>query len=70
MEKFRHEDFMNVLPRYFFVKRQIKGVKGWEVNYNNGSSWPFDLGFYKTMKEAREAVIKHKKLVSENKTEV
>ena len=52
---------MNVLPEYFFTKRTVKKVKGWEPSYNKGSGWPESLGFFKTMKEAREAIEKHKK---------
>lgn len=52
---------MNVLPEYYFVKKQVKGVKGWEPNYNKGSGWPETLGFFKTKKEARNAVENHKR---------
>lgn len=51
---------MNILPKYFFVKRQKNNVKGWEANYNKGSGWPESLGFFKTKKEAREEVEKHR----------
>lgn len=47
-------------PEYHFVKKQIKGVKGWEPHYDKGSGWPESLGFFKTKKEAREAVQRHK----------
>lgn len=43
----------NKYPRYTFTKRQIKGVKGWEINYHINDGWPESLGFFKTMKEAR-----------------
>lgn len=49
-----------MLPKYYFVKRQINKVKGWEANYSGDNVWGESLGFFKTMKEARIAVQKHK----------
>lgn len=47
--------------RYHFIKRPIKCVKGWEVIYHGiGESWGGSLGFFKTIKEARDCVAKHK----------
>ena len=53
---------MNTLPKYFFVKRQVNKLKGWELNFNSGEGWPQNLGFFKTLKEAREAIEVHKKM--------
>lgn len=49
-----------MLPTYFFVKRQVKNVKGVEANFSPTGGWPTVIGWFKTMKEARAAVDSHK----------
>lgn len=51
---------MNVLPKYYYVRKQLNRIKGWEPYYNKGFGWSESLGFFKTKKEANEAVEKHK----------
>lgn len=55
---------------YTFTKRQISGVKGWEVSYWRTNHWPFTLGFFNTMKEARLFVLNHQKQASETHYEL
>lgn len=57
---------MNMLlghkPKYNFIKRQINKIKGWEVSYTDKENiWGIKIGFFKTMAEANEAMIKDKK---------
>lgn len=49
-----------MLPQNFYVKRQINKVKGYEANFTPSSKVPIVIGFFKTKKEAREAVSDHK----------
>lgn len=51
---------MNILPRYSYTKRQIKKVKGWEIHFTKDDKWPVSLGFYPTLREAKEIVKKHR----------
>lgn len=52
---------MNKPFSYSLTKRQINKVKGWEVTFYDGiNNWGNTLGFFKTMKEARDVVAKHK----------
>lgn len=52
---------MTVKIKYTFIKRQKNNVKGWEVNYNYGTGLlEYDvLGFFKSMREARQYVTQH-----------
>jgi hypothetical protein len=49
---------------YEFMKRQINKIKGWEAFYNWGSELceSDSLGWFKTKKEAKVAVLMHKLL--------
>lgn len=53
---------MSILPEYYFIKRQKNKIKGHEVHHQpKEGGWPVSLGFFRTMKECRECVSKHKK---------
>jgi len=50
--------------RYGITNRQINRVKGYEVSFaKKGDAWPVSLGWFKTLKEARQCVAKHKELI-------
>lgn len=55
-------DKLGSRDEYGITKRQINKVKGYSVWFRKANEWlsPIDLGFVKTLKEAKEIILKHK----------